>query len=70
MVLKARVEGPVPYAGPVGPQPQVPPGPCTIEPHDGTVTLTWVEGDGEASAVISQDQFERHIENRAIVILS
>ena len=70
MVLKARVEGAIPYAGPNGPQPEVPRGFCTVESHDGTVTLTWVEGDDEASAVISQEQFERHVENRAIVILS
>jgi hypothetical protein len=70
MIFKANVAGSVPYAGPVGPQPTVPPGPCTFEPHDDTVTLAWVDGDAHCAAVISRDEFDRHVKNRAIVVLS
>lgn len=69
MTMKANVEGPVPYAGPDGPQPTVPEGPCNVEPHDDTVTLTWIEGEGEETAVISREQFDRHVRSGAIVLL-
>lgn len=69
MTTKANIDGAVPYAGPDGPQPAVPKGPCRVEFHDGTVTLTWTEGDGEATAVITREQFDRHVDSGAIVLL-
>lgn len=69
MTMKANVLGPLPYAGPDGPQPTVPQGPCGIEPHDATVTLTWIEGEGEKTAVISREQFEQHVLSGTIELL-
>ena len=70
MTMKAKVLGPLPYAGPDGPQPMVPRGPCRVAPHGDTVTLTWIEGDSEETAVISQDQFEQHVQAGVLVLLS
>ncbi|MBA3598660.1 MAG: hypothetical protein H0W40_14975 [Methylibium sp.] len=69
MIIKATVQEPFPYAGPDGPQPTVPKGPCSVEPHAGTVTLTWSEGAGEETAVISSDQFDQLVQRGAIILL-
>ncbi|MBA3591075.1 hypothetical protein [Methylibium sp.] len=69
MTIKATVQEPFPYAGPDGPQPTVPKGPCSVEPHGDTVTLTWNEGQGEATAVISRDQFDQQVHSGGITLL-
>jgi hypothetical protein len=69
MTLTAEVRGTIPYAGPDGPQPTVPQGPCEVEPQGGTVTLSWMQGESAATAVISREEFDRHVASGAITLM-
>ncbi|WP_428423353.1 hypothetical protein [Methylibium sp.] len=67
--LNAHIAGRVCGPSANGAHPKVPVGPCMIEAHEGVVSIIWVQGDEEASIVISIMEFEDYVQNRDIRIL-
>jgi hypothetical protein len=65
----ALVRGRVKYDGEQGPGSRVPPGRCTVQAHEGVVSLTWSEEGLERSATLSAQQFEEYLEGGAILIV-
>jgi hypothetical protein len=68
--LDARIEGRVAYRLADGRPATVPRGPCSVQAHEGVVGIVWAEGPREGRAVMSELEFENHLQTRAIVALS
>lgn len=48
---------------------RVPPGRCTVQAHEGIVSLSWTENGEERSATLSAQQFEEYLDAGAILIV-
>jgi hypothetical protein len=66
--IDARIAGPVEFRAGDGPQLKIPEGNCQILMADDSVVLTWTENGQSLTAAIPKIEFDRYIEDGAIVL--
>ena len=66
--IDARIAGPVEFRAGDGPQLKIPEGNCQVLMADDSVVLTWAEGGQSLTAAIPKIEFDRYIEEGAIVL--
>jgi len=66
--IDARIAGPVEFRAGDGPQLKIPEGNCQILMADDSVVLTWMDTGQSLTAAIPKIDFDRYIEQGAIVL--